>query len=112
MGSGSCVGEPHVRRVRHLKQLKWKALRVYLHCLLLFDYRRKKTHYGSDMWRMSNLREAHARAWRHGHKHPSPYWWWGCLLTGGACSRKYKLTQHKQAPAGLALQHGAIGALT
>lgn len=112
MGSGSCVGEPHVRRVRHLKQLKWKALRVYLHCLLLFDYRRKKTHYGSDMWRMSNLREAHARAWRHGHKHPSPYWWWGFLLTGGACSRKYKLTQHKQAPAGLALQHGAIGALT
>lgn len=64
------------------------------------------------MWLMSNLCEAHARACKHGHKHPSPYWWWRCLLTGGACSRKYKLTQHKQALVGLALQHGAIRALT
>lgn len=47
-----------------------------------------------------------------GTKNTSPHWWWRCLLTGGVCSRKYKLTQHKQAPAGLALQHGAIGALT
>lgn len=72
----------------------------------------KKTHYGLDMWLMSNLCKAHARACKHGHKHPSPLRWWRCLLTGGACSRKYKLTQHKQAPAGLALQHGANGALT
>lgn len=42
-----------------------------------------------------------------GTKHTSPHWWWRCLLTGGARSRKYKLTQHKQAPAGLALQHGS-----
>lgn len=63
------------------------------------------------MWLMSNLCEAHARACKHSHKHPSLYWWWRCLLTGGACLRKYKLTQRKQAPAGLALQHGASGAL-
>lgn len=64
------------------------------------------------MWHMLGFCKAHARARKHRaqNTHP-PRWWWRCLLTGGACSRKYKLTQHKQAPAGLALQHGALGAL-